>query len=92
MSSDTKTPATAGVGDPKPKIFDEQGAIGKHFTGMELYRSLSFMLSKPSNEILQSKVRSVVQHRASAVRLTKRELSESSSLLPEVWVVASRMP
>jgi hypothetical protein len=29
----TTTPATAGHGEAKPKLFDEQGAIGKQFTG-----------------------------------------------------------
>lgn len=33
MASDTKTPATAGLSQTKPKVFDEQGAIGKQFTG-----------------------------------------------------------
>lgn len=33
MASDTKTGATAGLGETKPKMFDEQGAIGKQFTG-----------------------------------------------------------
>lgn len=33
MASDTRTGATAGLGQTKPKIFDEQGAIGKQFTG-----------------------------------------------------------
>jgi len=28
----TTTPATAGHGEAKPKLFDEQGAIGKQFT------------------------------------------------------------
>ncbi|KAK8069917.1 hypothetical protein PG994_006533 [Apiospora phragmitis] len=32
MASDTKTPATAGIGEDKPKAFDAQGAIGKQFT------------------------------------------------------------
>lgn len=34
MASATKTPATAGVGDPQPRAFDAQGIIGKQFTGM----------------------------------------------------------
>lgn len=33
MASATKTPATAGVGDPQPKALDAQGMIGKQFTG-----------------------------------------------------------
>lgn len=33
MASETKTPATAGIGETKAKVFDEQGAIGKQFTG-----------------------------------------------------------
>ncbi|KAK7931121.1 hypothetical protein PG985_001833 [Apiospora marii] len=32
MASSTTTPATAGVGDDKPKAFDAQGAVGKQFT------------------------------------------------------------
>jgi hypothetical protein len=34
MSSSTKTPANAGIGEPKPNLFDAEGAIGKQFTGM----------------------------------------------------------
>lgn len=34
MASSIKTPATAGIGEDKPKAFDAQGAIGKQFTGM----------------------------------------------------------
>jgi hypothetical protein len=33
MASNTDTPATTGIGEAKPKVFDEQGAIGKQFTG-----------------------------------------------------------
>ncbi|KAI0841116.1 hypothetical protein F5Y06DRAFT_293603 [Hypoxylon sp. FL0890] len=33
MSSQVKTPATAGIGEDKPKAFDAQGSIGKQFTG-----------------------------------------------------------
>ena len=36
MASDTKTGATAGLGDTQPKVFDDQGAIGKQFTGEPL--------------------------------------------------------
>ncbi|KAI1760512.1 hypothetical protein GGR53DRAFT_78415 [Hypoxylon sp. FL1150] len=32
MSSQVKTPANAGVGEDKPKLFDAQGSIGKQFT------------------------------------------------------------
>ncbi|KAI1417107.1 hypothetical protein F5Y13DRAFT_185941 [Hypoxylon sp. FL1857] len=32
MSSQVKTPATAGIGEDKPKAFDAQGSIGKQFT------------------------------------------------------------
>ncbi|KAK8098137.1 uncharacterized protein PG998_013623 [Apiospora kogelbergensis] len=32
MASSIKTPATAGIGEDKPKTFDAQGAIGKQFT------------------------------------------------------------
>ncbi|KAI0152049.1 hypothetical protein F4776DRAFT_11076 [Hypoxylon sp. NC0597] len=32
MSSQVKTPATAGIGEDKPKVFDAQGSIGKQFT------------------------------------------------------------
>ncbi|KAJ1334081.1 hypothetical protein MN608_04084 [Microdochium nivale] len=32
MSSATSTPANAHLGGDKPKVFDEQGAIGKQFT------------------------------------------------------------
>ncbi|KAI0172087.1 hypothetical protein GGR52DRAFT_454539 [Hypoxylon sp. FL1284] len=32
MSSQVQTPATAGIGEDKPKAFDAQGAIGKQFT------------------------------------------------------------
>ncbi|KAK7943584.1 uncharacterized protein PG986_012697 [Apiospora aurea] len=34
MAGAAKTPATAGIGEDKPKAFDAQGAIGKQFTGM----------------------------------------------------------
>lgn len=27
------TPANAGIGEDKPKVFDAQGAVGKQFTG-----------------------------------------------------------
>ena len=33
MASDKQTPATAAIGATKPKVFDQQGAIGKQFTG-----------------------------------------------------------
>lgn len=33
MASATTTPATAGIGEDKPKAFDAQGAIGSQFTG-----------------------------------------------------------
>lgn len=36
MASATRTPATAGIGEDKPKAFDAQGAIGKQFTGTSL--------------------------------------------------------
>ncbi|ETN45806.1 uncharacterized protein HMPREF1541_09639 [Cyphellophora europaea CBS 101466] len=32
MASDKQTPATAAIGATKPKVFDQQGAIGKQFT------------------------------------------------------------
>ncbi|KAI1399926.1 hypothetical protein F4819DRAFT_392109 [Hypoxylon fuscum] len=32
MASQIKTPANAGIGEDKPKIFDAQGSIGKQFT------------------------------------------------------------
>ncbi|KAF3014966.1 hypothetical protein G7054_g7791 [Neopestalotiopsis clavispora] len=32
MASATRTPATAGIGEDKPKAFDAQGTIGKQFT------------------------------------------------------------
>ncbi|KAK6829403.1 hypothetical protein PG989_005807 [Apiospora arundinis] len=32
MAGSTSTPATAGVGDDKPKALDAEGAIGKQFT------------------------------------------------------------
>ncbi|KAI0433460.1 hypothetical protein F5Y09DRAFT_338678 [Xylaria sp. FL1042] len=32
MASAAKTPATAGLGEDKPKAFDAQGTIGKQFT------------------------------------------------------------
>ncbi|KAL7627868.1 hypothetical protein AAE478_002063 [Parahypoxylon ruwenzoriense] len=32
MSSATRTPATAGIGEDKPKMFDAKGSIGKQFT------------------------------------------------------------
>ncbi|KAI0852875.1 hypothetical protein F5Y00DRAFT_258130 [Daldinia vernicosa] len=32
MASQEKTPATAGIGEDKPKMFDAQGSIGKQFT------------------------------------------------------------
>ncbi|KAI1650368.1 uncharacterized protein F4817DRAFT_259678 [Daldinia loculata] len=32
MSSQIQTPATAGIGEDKPKMFDAQGSIGKQFT------------------------------------------------------------
>ncbi|OTB02479.1 hypothetical protein M426DRAFT_13455 [Hypoxylon sp. CI-4A] len=32
MSSAIKTPATAGIGEDKPKMFDAEGSIGKQFT------------------------------------------------------------
>ena len=35
MASDTKTPASVGVGHDRPKAMDEQGVIGKEFTGMQ---------------------------------------------------------
>ncbi|RYP87413.1 hypothetical protein DL769_000509 [Monosporascus sp. CRB-8-3] len=31
-ASSITTPANAGIGGDKPKVFDEQGAIGKQFT------------------------------------------------------------
>jgi hypothetical protein len=38
MASATRTPATAGIGEDKPKAFDAQGTIGKQFTGKLLTR------------------------------------------------------
>ncbi|KAI1460462.1 hypothetical protein F4805DRAFT_478881 [Annulohypoxylon moriforme] len=32
MSSQVKTPANAGIGEDKPKMFDSQGSVGKQFT------------------------------------------------------------
>ncbi|KAI0815529.1 hypothetical protein F5Y07DRAFT_183346 [Xylaria sp. FL0933] len=32
MASQAKTPATAGLGEDKPKAFDAEGTIGKQFT------------------------------------------------------------
>ncbi|XDG09730.1 hypothetical protein ABKA04_009345 [Annulohypoxylon sp. FPYF3050] len=32
MASQVKTPATAGIGEDKPRAFDAQGSIGKQFT------------------------------------------------------------
>ncbi|KAI1776539.1 hypothetical protein F4818DRAFT_439939 [Hypoxylon cercidicola] len=32
MASQVKTPANAGIGEDKPKMFDAQGSIGKQFT------------------------------------------------------------
>lgn len=40
-SSQHQTPANAHLGEDKPKLFDEQGAIGKQFTGMLLLLLLS---------------------------------------------------
>ena len=37
MASATRTPATAGIGEDKPKAFDAQGSIGKQFTGKYFY-------------------------------------------------------
>lgn len=36
MASSAKTPATAGIGEDKPKALDADGSIGKQFTGMVL--------------------------------------------------------
>jgi hypothetical protein len=33
LSSSKTTPANAGIGEDKAKVFDAQGAIGKQFTG-----------------------------------------------------------
>ncbi|KAI1816474.1 hypothetical protein GGS20DRAFT_223575 [Poronia punctata] len=32
MASATTTPANAGIGNDKPKVFDAEGTIGKQFT------------------------------------------------------------
>ncbi|KAI1302203.1 hypothetical protein F5Y03DRAFT_212178 [Xylaria venustula] len=32
MASQVKTPATAGLGEDRPKVFDAEGTIGKQFT------------------------------------------------------------
>ncbi len=39
MASQVKTPANAGIGEDKPKMFDAQGSIGKQFTGRCSYDS-----------------------------------------------------
>lgn len=45
MSSATSTPANAHLGGDKPKVFDEQGAIGKQFTGTHLRHARILFLS-----------------------------------------------
>jgi hypothetical protein len=40
-ASATTTPANAGLGVQKPKAFDEKGAIGKQFTGIDSFNFLA---------------------------------------------------
>jgi hypothetical protein len=40
-ASATTTPANAGLGEQKPKAFDERGAIGKQFTGNDSFNFLA---------------------------------------------------
>ncbi|KAI0889381.1 uncharacterized protein GGS22DRAFT_184959 [Annulohypoxylon maeteangense] len=32
MASQVKTPANAGIGEDRPRVFDSQGSVGKQFT------------------------------------------------------------
>lgn len=48
MASATQTPATAGIGEDKPKAFDAQGTIGKQFTGTALTNCSVSRLAAPS--------------------------------------------
>lgn len=48
MASATKTPATAGLGEDKPKVFDAQGAIGKQFTGTSAFLYLIRHIMRPA--------------------------------------------